>query len=54
MGAVAAQGDDLRRMGIQPGPVYGDILGRLRAGRLDGQISSRAEEEALAKGMLVL
>jgi tRNA nucleotidyltransferase (CCA-adding enzyme) len=48
------QGDDLRRMGIQPGPVYGDILGRLRAGRLDGQISSRAEEEALAKGMLVL
>jgi tRNA nucleotidyltransferase (CCA-adding enzyme) len=48
------QGDDLRRMGIQPGPIYGDILRRLRAGRLDGQISSRAEEEAIVKDMLVL
>jgi tRNA nucleotidyltransferase (CCA-adding enzyme) len=48
------QGDDLRRMGIQPGPIYGDILRRLRAGRLDGQISSRAEEEAIVKEMLVL
>jgi tRNA nucleotidyltransferase (CCA-adding enzyme) len=50
----ALQGDDLRRMGIQPGPIYGDILRRLRAGRLDGQIHSRAEEELLVKEMLVL
>ena len=45
-------GDDLRRMGIPPGPVYGEILQRLRATRLDGEISSRAEEEAFLKQMI--
>jgi tRNA nucleotidyltransferase (CCA-adding enzyme) len=40
-------GDDLRHMGIVPGPAYREILWRLRAGRLNGQITSRAQEEAL-------
>jgi tRNA nucleotidyltransferase (CCA-adding enzyme) len=38
-------GDDLRRMGICPGPKYREILDRLRDARLDGEIASRAEEE---------
>jgi tRNA nucleotidyltransferase (CCA-adding enzyme) len=50
----SVQGEDLRRMGIQPGPIYGDILRRLRAGRLDGQIRTREEEELIVKEMLVL
>ncbi len=45
-------GDDLQRMGIAPGPVYRRILERLRAAWLDGEISSRAEEEALAHSVL--
>jgi tRNA nucleotidyltransferase (CCA-adding enzyme) len=42
-------GVDLRKMGIPPGRVYGAILDRLRAARLDGEIDSRAQEEALAR-----
>ena len=38
-------GDDLRRMGIRPGPKYREILDRLRDARLDGEIANRAEEE---------
>ncbi|MBI5304085.1 MAG: CBS domain-containing protein [Chloroflexi bacterium] len=38
-------GDDLKRMGIPPGPQYREILTRLRDARLDGVIATRAEEE---------
>ncbi len=44
-------GDDLKRMGIPPGPAYREILTRLRDARLDGQIESRAEEERLVRSM---
>lgn len=37
-------GDDLKKMGIPPGPAYKQILTRLRAARLDGEISTRAQE----------
>ncbi|MEW5718012.1 MAG: CBS domain-containing protein [Chloroflexota bacterium] len=40
-------GNDLKRMGIRPGPQYRAILDRLREARLDGEISTRAEEEML-------
>ncbi len=43
------KGDDLRRMGIPPGPIYRDIFRKLRTARLNGQISTRAEEEALVR-----
>ena len=42
-------GDDLRRMGVEPGRIYRQILERLRDARLDGEISTRAEEEALVR-----
>jgi tRNA nucleotidyltransferase (CCA-adding enzyme) len=42
-------GDDLRALGIAPGPVYREILRSLRDARLDGAISSRAEEEKMAR-----
>lgn len=45
-------GDDLRRLGLPPGRIYSQILNRLRAGRLDGTIGSRAEEERLVQEML--
>ena len=41
---VALNGHDLKRMGIPPGPVYKEILERLRAARLDGQAASYQDE----------
>jgi tRNA nucleotidyltransferase (CCA-adding enzyme) len=45
-------GGDLRRMGIEPGRIYTEILTRLRAGRLDGELTTREEEEALVRRIL--
>jgi tRNA nucleotidyltransferase (CCA-adding enzyme) len=42
----ALTGADLRMMGLPPGPAYRQILAQLRAKRLDGEITTRAEEEA--------
>ncbi len=45
-------GDDLRRMGIQPGRIYRRILERLRDARLDGETRTRADEDALVRAVL--
>ena len=45
-------GDDLRRMGLPPGRIYRQILQRLRAARLDGEVSTREDEEVLARRIL--
>ncbi len=50
--APELSGDDLKRMGIPPGPAYRNILSRLRDARLDGDVSTRAEEEALVREWL--
>lgn len=44
-------GADLQQMRLPPGPIYGRILARLRAARLDGQLSTRDEEIALARAI---
>ena len=41
-------GNELRGLGIRPGPAYGRILRRLRAALLDGEIAGEAEERRLA------
>ena len=38
------KGEDLQRLGLEPGPSYSKILRQLRSGWLDGSISSEAEE----------
>jgi tRNA nucleotidyltransferase (CCA-adding enzyme) len=38
------RGDDLRGLGVRPGPVYRDILNSLLYARLDGQVQSRDDE----------
>lgn len=43
----ATNGARLRALGIKPGPAYREILGRLRAAWLDGQLDSEADEQAL-------
>ncbi len=47
----ALNGHDLQAMGIPRGPRYGEILSRLRAARLDGEIHTREEEVAMVERM---
>ena len=46
-------GSDLLAMGAKEGPLVGDVLARIRVAKLDGEVSSRADEEALAKRLLL-
>lgn len=47
-----AGGDDLKARGLPPGPAYGQILSRLRAAWLDGEIQTAQEEERLLDALL--
>jgi len=40
----ALRGEDLRRLGFRPGPIYRKILAALRSARLDGQLHTRRDE----------
>jgi len=42
-------GDDLEKMGLEPGPLFKKILGDVLAARLNGQISTKRDELLLAK-----
>lgn len=39
-------GDELRKMGLPPGPRYAEILGALRDARLDGRVATLDDEKA--------
>ncbi|MBI1894257.1 MAG: hypothetical protein HYS14_09120 [Candidatus Rokubacteria bacterium] len=45
-------GDDLRRMGIPPGPAYSRLLDALLAARVDGRVASRREEVRLVRELI--
>ena len=45
-------GHDLKKRGIQPGPKYGEILRRLRAAWLDGEVKTEEEEKRLLDSIL--
>ncbi len=42
-------GDDLRVLGLPPGPVYAEILDRLLAARLDGEVGDEAGERVIVE-----
>ena len=46
-------GNELRRQGVPPGPVYRDILKRLRDAWLDGEVSNVDEENRVLKEFLL-
>jgi len=48
----AVNGTELRRRGLPPGPIYRELLQRLRAAWLDGEITSPAQEEELLEKIL--
>ncbi|MCS6773511.1 MAG: CCA tRNA nucleotidyltransferase [Thermoflexales bacterium] len=45
----ALNGDDLRQLGLPPGPQYARLLKQLRQARLDGEVHSPEEERELIK-----
>ncbi|MGC8874062.1 MAG: CBS domain-containing protein [Chloroflexia bacterium] len=51
---TALNGNDLRRLGLAPGPIYKRILGALLDARLDGEVRTRGEEEALLERLLTV
>ncbi len=46
---IEVNGNDLKELGIPPGPIYTRILDRLIAARVDGKAESREEQLQLAK-----
>lgn len=46
-------GDDLKKLGLQPGPRFGEILTELRSAWLDGVLSNKTEEEELLRSLIV-
>jgi len=44
-------GHFLRSLGVPPGPIYGEILARVRSAVLDGQVTTLEEERALARSL---
>lgn len=46
---IALTGKDLEALGMEPGPLYKEILDRLLDGRLNGKIKSKEEEERFIK-----
>lgn len=45
-------GDDLKKLGLQPGPRFGEILTELRSAWLDGVLSNKTEEEELLRSLI--
>lgn len=45
---IALRGDDLKMMGLQPGPAFRRILERVLRAKIDGDVATKKEEAALA------
>ncbi|WP_447976524.1 CBS domain-containing protein [Candidatus Nitrospira bockiana] len=48
----ALTGRDLQAAGVKPGPIYREILDRLLEGRLNGELTSEADERALVTRLI--
>ncbi len=42
-------GHDLIEMGYEPGPIFGEVLGRVREAQLDGEVATPDEARAMAR-----
>ena len=50
--APLLDGDDLRDLGLQPGPQFGRIKERLLQAKLDGEVESREDELVLVRSLI--
>ena len=48
----SVDGKELEKLGLEPGPIYGEILGRLRSALLDGEVEAGAPEWQFAKAIM--
>lgn len=48
----AVDGHYLKELGVKPGPIYRDILGTVHDARLDREVRTQADEEALVRRLL--
>ena len=46
---TSIKGKDLKKLGLEPGPIYREILGAVLDGKLNGRIKTRSEELAFVK-----
>jgi poly(A) polymerase len=44
-------GDDLKQLGLRPGPLFGEILGAIEEAQLDGRVKTRDEALEMARKM---
>jgi tRNA nucleotidyltransferase (CCA-adding enzyme) len=51
---LAIHGDFLKSQGVPPGPVYRQILDKVLYARLDGQVRTASDEEAMARALLAV
>jgi len=49
---TALDGSDLLELGVPPGPGMREVLQRLKVARLDGEVTSRREEEQMVRSLL--
>ena len=50
--AVDTSGEELKTMGLEPGPLFGRLLAALRDARLDGKVNDREEEQDLVRKLV--
>jgi poly(A) polymerase len=48
----AITGDDLKALGLEPGPLYKELLGALREAQLEGKVKTREDALGLVRGLL--
>ena len=45
-------GEDLKKLGVKPGPRLGNMLERLREAKMDGLVITREDEEAMVRRLM--
>jgi len=45
-------GEDLKKLGVKPGPRLGRMLETLREAKLDGQVITKEDEKALVRRLM--
>ena len=48
---IKITGEDLKELGLKPGPQFKKILNKVFEARLDGRVKNKKEERAMAKGL---
>jgi tRNA nucleotidyltransferase (CCA-adding enzyme) len=50
--SISLRGEDLKRLGVSPGPIYRDVLQAVFNAKLNGRLDSNEDELAFARAQL--